>query len=140
MLCLVVQLCLTLCDPMELSPPGSSVHGYSPMRNQEYWSGLPCPPPGDLPNPRIKLRSPSLQEDSLPSEPPGKPMKTGMGSLSLPQGSFLTQGSNWCLLHCRQILYQLSYEGISILQYVDYRYTSEGFPGGLVIKNLPAVQ
>ena len=39
---------------------------------QEYWSGLPCPPPGDLPNPGIELRSPALQEDSLPSEPPGK--------------------------------------------------------------------
>jgi len=36
---------------------------------QEYWSGLPCPPPGDLPNPGIKPRSPALQADSLPSEP-----------------------------------------------------------------------
>ena len=36
---------------------------------QEYWSGLPCPSPGDLPNPGIKPRSPALQEDSLPSEP-----------------------------------------------------------------------
>ena len=41
---------------------------------QEYWSGLPCPPPGDLPNPGIKPRSPALQADSLPSELPGKPM------------------------------------------------------------------
>ena len=39
---------------------------------QEYWSGLPCPPPGDLPHPGIKPRSPALQADSLPSEPPGK--------------------------------------------------------------------
>ena len=38
---------------------------------QEYWSGLSFPSPGDLPNPRIKLRSPALQADSLPSEPPG---------------------------------------------------------------------
>ena len=38
---------------------------------QEYWSGLPCPSPGDLPNPEIEPRSPSLQADSLPSEPPG---------------------------------------------------------------------
>ena len=36
---------------------------------QEYWSGLLCPPPADLPNPGIKLRSPSLQADSLLSEP-----------------------------------------------------------------------
>ena len=41
---------------------------------QEYWSGLPFPSPGDLPDPRIKLRSPVLQADSLPSEPPGKPL------------------------------------------------------------------
>ena len=40
---------------------------------QKYWSGLPCPPPGDLPNPGIEPRSPALQADSLPSEPPGKP-------------------------------------------------------------------
>ena len=39
---------------------------------QEYWSGLPCPPLRDLPNQGIKLGSPALQADSLPSEPPGK--------------------------------------------------------------------
>ena len=43
---------------------------------QEYWSGLLCPSPGDILNPRIKLKSPSLQADSLPSEPPGKPQAT----------------------------------------------------------------
>ena len=40
----------------------------------EYWSGLACPPPGDRPDPRIESRSPALQADSLPSEPPGKPL------------------------------------------------------------------
>ena len=40
---------------------------------QEYWSGLPFPSPGDLPNPGIEPRSPALQTDALPSEPPGKP-------------------------------------------------------------------
>ena len=40
---------------------------------QEYWNGLPCPPPGEsYPNPRIEPRSPVLQVDSLPAEPPGK--------------------------------------------------------------------
>ena len=39
---------------------------------QEYWSGLPFPSPGDFPDPRIEPSSPTLQEDSLPSEPPGK--------------------------------------------------------------------
>ena len=42
---------------------------------QEYWSGLPCLPPGDLPDPGVKSHSPALQADSLPSEPPGKPFK-----------------------------------------------------------------
>ena len=40
---------------------------------QGYWSGLPCPPPGDLLNPGIEPRSPALQVDFLPSQPPGKP-------------------------------------------------------------------
>ena len=66
--------------------------------------------PGDLPNPGIEPRSPTLQEDSLPAEPQGKPKNTGVGSLSLLQGIFLTQESNQGLLHYR-ILYQLSYEG-----------------------------
>ena len=40
---------------------------------REYWSGLPFPSPGDLPNPGVEPGSPTLQADSLPSEPPGKP-------------------------------------------------------------------
>ena len=65
----------------------------------------------DLPNPGIEPRSPSLQVISLPAEPPEKPKNTGVGNLSLLQGIFLTQGSNQGLLLCRQILYQLSYQG-----------------------------
>ena len=42
---------------------------------QEYWSGLPFPSPGDLPDPGIKPGSPALQADYLPSEPPGKPQE-----------------------------------------------------------------
>ena len=52
-----------------------------------------------------------MQVDSLPAEPQGKPKKTGVGSLSLLQQIFLSQELNQCLLNCRQILYQLSYEG-----------------------------
>ena len=62
----VVVLLLSLCDPMDSTPPGSSVHG---VLQQEYW----------------------------------------MGCHALLQGIFLTQGSNPGLLHCGQILYQLSY-------------------------------
>ena len=67
---LAAQLCLTLCDPMDGSPPGSSVHWILQARILEW---LPFPPPGDLPNPGIKPSSPALQVDSLPTEPPGKP-------------------------------------------------------------------
>ena len=56
-------------------------------------------------------RPPALQADSLPAEPQREPKNTGAGSLSLLQGIFLTQEANWGLLHCRQILYQLSYQG-----------------------------
>ena len=77
---------------------------------QERWGGLPCSPPGDLPNPGVKIRSPALQADSLPSEPPGNLMNTGVGSLRLLQ-IFFTQELNQGLLHCREILYQLSYQG-----------------------------
>ena len=67
-LCLVSQSCLTLCNPMDCSLPGSSVHGNSPGKN------------------------------------------TGVGTLSLLQGIFLTQESNRGLLYCMWILYQLSYQ------------------------------
>ena len=77
----------------------------------EYWSGEPFPSPGNLPNPGIEPRSPALQVDSLPAEPQGKPKNTGVGSLSLFQGIFLTQELNQGLLYCRQIPYQLSYQG-----------------------------
>ena len=67
----VTQSCPTLSDPMDCSPPGSSTMGFS---RQEYWSGSPLPSPGDLPDPGIEPRSPSLQADALTSEPPGKPV------------------------------------------------------------------
>ena len=53
----ISQSCLTLCDPMDCSLPGSSIHGFS---RQEYWSGLPLPSPGDLLNPGIEPGSPAL--------------------------------------------------------------------------------
>ena len=59
----VAQLCLTLCDPMDYT-----VHGILQARILEWLS----PSPGDLPNPGIEPRSPTLQTDSLPNEPQGK--------------------------------------------------------------------
>ena len=65
---------------------------------QEYWSGLPCPPQGDLPNSGTEPRSPALLVDSLPSEPPGKPKNTGVGSLYLLQGT--SRSKNWARVSC----------------------------------------
>ena len=93
---------------LDWSPPGSSVHGDSLGTN----TGVGCHAllQGNLPNPGIEPKSLELQADSLLTKSPGKPKNTGVGSLPLLKGIFLTQESNWCLLHCRQILYQLSYQ------------------------------
>ena len=72
-----MQTCLILCDPIDCSPPGSSVHGDSPGKN----TGVGCHAllqGMDLPNLGVKPRSPTLQMGSLPSEPPGKPPKIEM--------------------------------------------------------------
>ena len=99
------------------------------LSKQEYWSGLPRPPPGDLPNPGIELRSPALQVDSFLTGPSGNPQNTAVGSLSLLQGIFLTQESNQGPLHCRQILYQLRYQEnphihISPLYWISFWFRS----------------
>ena len=118
---LVQPLWKTVCAVLSCSVMSDSLwpHGLQPARllcpwgfsRQEYWNGLPCPPPGDLPNPGAKLRSPTLQADYLLNELAGKPQNTGVGSLSLLQWIFLMQESNYGLLHCRWILYQMSYQG-----------------------------
>ena len=80
MLC-CAQSCLTFCNPMDYSatplrsskPPHQAPLSMEFSR-QEYWNGLPFPPTGDFPNPEIDSRSPALQADSLPSEPPRKPI------------------------------------------------------------------
>ena len=79
--CLVVQ---AFCDPMDCSPPGSSVPGIIQAGILE-WVAISFS--RDLPNPGIEPRSPALQADSLLPEPPGKPINTGVGRLSLSRGS-----------------------------------------------------
>ena len=79
---------------------------------QKYWSGLPFPSLGNLPDPGIEpVVSDSLLPHRLysPRKSPGQ--NTGVGSLFLLQGIFLTQELNWGILHCRRILYQLNYQG-----------------------------
>ena len=77
-----LQSCLTLCDPMVCSPPGSSVHVDSPGKN------------------------------------------TGVRCHAFLQGIFPTQGSNLGLLHCRQILYQLSYQGTHPIPFGNHEFVS----------------
>ena len=118
--CSVASVVFDSLQPHGLQPirPPSSV-GFS---KQEYWSGLPCPPPGALPDPEIEHGSPAMQTDSLPlshrvspkhrinkeftreshSLQPARPLcswnspgkNTGISSYSLLQGLFLAQGSN----------------------------------------------
>ena len=70
---LVSQSCPILLDPMDCSSPGTVTSLSMEFSRQEYWSGLPCPSPGDLCDLGIEPRSPAWQADSLLSEPLGKP-------------------------------------------------------------------
>ena len=76
--CEVIQSCLTLCDPMDCSLPGSSLRGILQARVLE-WVAISSP--GDLPNPGIEPGSPAFQADALTSEPPGKPPQSKKPSL-----------------------------------------------------------
>ena len=131
---LVAQLCPTLCDPMDCSPPGSFIHGILQARILE-WVAMPSSR-GDLPDPEIKPGSPGMQAWSevkslsrvrlfatpwtvayrllCPWDFPGK--NTGVGCHFLLQGNFPIQGSNPGLLHCRQTLYRLSHSGEDLLE------------------------
>ena len=95
--CLVAQSYLTLCNPMDCSPQPPLFMG---VLQQEYWSGLLCPPPGDLLNPGIEHRSPTLQVDSLPSEPPGKIWWSS-------NGRKISEPSAWCQDHSE---HKISYD------------------------------
>ena len=116
-MCLVTQSRPSLCNPMDLdcSLPGSSVRGILQARTLG-WVAMPFS--RALPNPGMEPRSPALRVDSLPAESPGKSRNTGVGSLSLLQGISLTQESNQGLLHCRQTLYQLSYQESSLSEII----------------------
>ena len=83
---------------------GSSAHGDSLGKNTGVGSNV------FLQDIFQTQGSPTLQAYSLPAEPPGKPKNTGVGTLSLLQRIFLTHKLNQGLLHCRQILDQLSYQ------------------------------
>ena len=93
---------LTLCDPTDYT-----VHGILQDRTLECVA-FPLSRGSSQPRDWTQV---SHIEGRLPAESRGKPKNTGVGSLSLLQQIFLTQELNWGLLHCRQILYQLSCHG-----------------------------
>ena len=99
----VTQSCPTLCNPIDYT-----VHGILQPRILE-WVAFAFSRGSSQPRDRTQVST--LQVNFLPAEPPGKPKNTGVGTLSLLQGIFLTQESNQGLLYCRWILYQLSYRG-----------------------------
>ena len=107
---LVAQSCPLIAIPWTVAHQAPLSMDFS---NPEYWSGQLFPSPGNLLNPGIEPRSPTLKGDSVLSEPPGKPKDTGVGRLSHLQQIFPTQESYQSLLHCRQILCQLSYQETS---------------------------
>ena len=93
--CLVAQSCLTLCNPMDCSPPCFSVHGISQARILEW---VPFPSLGDLPNPGIECVFPALAGGFFTFEPPGKPkvvIKAGGSQLRCP--------GDCVLFHCSHV-------------------------------------
>ena len=100
----------TLCDPMDYTA--------RVVLQARILEWVPFPSPKELPNPEMEPSSPTLQADSLPAEPQGKPKNTGVGSLSLLQQIFLTQESNRGLLQAdslplsRKPLYVCVYESL----------------------------
>ena len=108
-MCLVAQSCTTLCNPMSAAP----TRLLCPWRfsRQEYWSGLPCPLPGDLPKSRDQTQVSCIAGRFFINWATREDREYGVGSLSLLQGIFLTQELNRGLLHYRWILYQWSYQG-----------------------------
>ena len=91
---LVAKSCLTLATPWTVACQAPLCMGFS---RQEYWSGLPFPSPGDLPDPGTEPRSLSLQTCSLPSEPPrnSEQGEMGLGEAALEKSEFQVRGVTW---------------------------------------------
>ena len=104
----VAQSCLTLCDPWTVAHQAPPSMGFS---RQEYWSGLPFPSPGDLPDPGIEPRSPTLQADALTSAPPGKPLNQ-VGEVLLVLNFLLYEG--WPYKHLSCILWDFCFNLLMI--------------------------
>ena len=102
-------VCACMCAKSLQSRPTLWPHGLAhqaPLSlgfsRQEYWSGLPCPPPGDLPDPGVEPRSPALQADSLSFEPPGKHDNNTLLILTSTQRTIYNKGQA-CYRNCSHI-------------------------------------
>ena len=115
------QSCPTLWDPWTIHSPWNS-----PSQNT---GGSTFPISRRSSQPRDRTQVSCTAGGLFPSEPQGKPKNTGVGSLSLHQKIFPTQESNWSPLYCRQILYQLSYEG-------SHNMEREGGSGNILYRAL----
>ena len=122
-------MCPALCNPMDCSPPGSFVHGIFQARILEW---VAFPSPGDLPDPGIKLRSPALQADSLPSESWEKPLNDVTSNLfthssvlawripgtaepgGLPSMGLHRVGHDWSDLAAAAAIYSETYSSCSV--------------------------
>ena len=123
----VTQSCPTLCDPWTVAYQAPPSMGFS---RQEYWSGLSFPSPGDLPNPGIKPRSPTLQADTLTSAPPGIVCwYKGLDSLGF-----------WCPWVVLEPKPSRHLGSTVLLKHFVHSIKWWGFPGGSVVKNPPAKQ
>ena len=105
------------------------------LSRPEYWSGQPFPSPRGSPQLRDGTQISHIAGRLSAGWATREAQDTRVGSLSLLQRIFLSQVSNQGLLHCRRILYQLSYQGSP---YYDKSCTLGGFPGSPVVKTWPS--
>ena len=115
LVCVCVQLQLCPAFFMDCSSPGSPSTGFS---RQEYWSRLPCPPPGYLPNPGIKslsLMSSALQVDSLPTESPRNPQHRFVCQLLLFRHSVVSNSLPFCGAHQASLSFTISLSLLKLL-------------------------
>ena len=90
-----------LATPWTVSHQAPLSMGFS---RQEYWDGLPCPPPGDLPNPGIEPISPALQVDSLPLSHQESPLKSSVLLLSELDLPFSVISISFCFIYLKAVL------------------------------------
>ena len=92
---------------------------------QVYWSGLPFPSPGNLPDPGIKPRSPALQADALLSEPPGKPYGCESWTIKKAERQRIDAFELWCWRRLLRVPWTARRSNQSILKEISYEYSLE---------------